>query len=264
MAVRIEREEFEKLTHQAIAELPDAFRPYLQGMEVRVEDYPEDALMEEWGMAPPDYPFGMYEGAALPEVQDRNDFPGVLVLYQRPIEEWCRDLDELRDQVRRTVFHEIGHRLGYPDEEMPDEVRGGVADRWDDESLRAEGARHGRQAVHDLRAAEVLQEGGWPDWALDVAMTAADRALRALLMAQGKTPDELEQDGLPELLARIAAVDRGYRTHRPLLRLDSVSTDLGDPRRRAPSERIALSVSGDALEHARILVEEVERVYGKA
>jgi len=82
MAVQMSRERFEELVQEALGELPPEFRRYLNGLEVRTEDYPDDELMAERGLVPPDYPFGMYEGPALPDVDTPSDFPRTMGSYK--------------------------------------------------------------------------------------------------------------------------------------------------------------------------------------
>ncbi|HAZ30236.1 TPA: hypothetical protein DCY65_01530 [Candidatus Acetothermia bacterium] len=254
MGVQMNRERFERLVKEALAELPPEFRRYLNGLEVRVEDYPDDELMMEWGLVPPDYPFGMYEGAALPDVDIPNDFPGTMVLYKRPLEAWCQSEAELRDQVRRTVFHEIGHRFGFSDEGMLDELRAGAGTPWSEGKRRAEAERHLRQATDDLAAAGTLFAGGYPDWTVDAALAAADRGLRALLLGHGEDPEVVAHDDLPELLARAVRHDPTLRRLRPLLRLDRIALGMGDAGTPPPAERVRPAVARDALAYAREIV----------
>ncbi len=254
--MEVSRKRFEELLGEALEELPEEFRRYLNGLEVRVEDYPDDELMREWGLVPPDYPFGMYDGPSLPDVDTPGDFPGTLVLYRRPLEAWCRNEDELRDQIRRTVYHELGHRFGFSDEGMPDELRGGVGTHWTDEERQVEAERHLRQAGGDLAAAEGLLEGGHPDWALDAALVAADRALRAYLLAHGADPEAIAHDGIPELLARAVKADPAFRRFRALLRLNGIALDMGEPGAPPPRERVRPAAAREAVAHAGDLVGE--------
>lgn len=256
MAVHVKRERFERLVREALAELPPEFRRYLKGLKVWVEDYPDDELMAEWGLVPPDYPFGMYEGPALPDVDTPTDFTGTIVLFQRPLEAWCQTEDELRDQVRRTVYHELGHRFGFSDEGMLDELRGGAGMPWPAEARAAEVERHLRQAEHDLAAAETLLAGGRHDWALDAALASADRALRAFLLSHGEDPEAIGHDGIPNLLARAARRDPAFRRFKTLLRLDEISLEMGEAGAPPPSERVRPVAAREAVTFAQDLVAE--------
>ncbi len=256
---RVGEERFSELVREALAELPPQFHPYLQGLEVRVEDYPDDELMREWGLKPPNYPFGMYEGPSLLEADNPRDFPGTIVLFRRPLEEWCESEEELRDQIRRTVFHELAHRFGFSDEEMLEELRAGAGFSWPEEKRRNEAARHCRQAAHDLSAAKLLLEKGFHDWALEAALTAAHRALVAFLMEKGEDPETVFAEGIPELILRAAKHDRRFSRFKDFVRLDRVSTDMGDPGVEPPCLRVR---EKDAVLSVRLSAELLEMVGG--
>lgn len=258
MPFRVGEERFAELVKEALRELPPEFQPYLQGLEVRVEDYPPDELMWEWGMKPPNYPFGMYEGPSLLEADDPRDFPGTIVLYRRPLEEWCQSEEELRDQIRRTVFHELAHRFGFPEEGMPEELRAGVGFPWRDEEKRTEVRRYLEQAKHDLSAAEALLEKSFFDWALEAALTAAYRALVSFLVREGDDPEVVVAEGIPMLLFRAAKHDRRFSQFPELSRLDRISTDMGDPGVERPGRRVRQKDATSAVRLVRELLALVE------
>lgn len=263
MPMHMKRESFERLVREALENLPAEFRRYLNGLDVRVEDYPDDELMAEWGLVPPDYPFGMYDGASLPDVDTPGDFPGTIVLYKRPLEAWAQTEAEVLDQVRRTVYHELGHRFGYSDEGMLDELRGGAGTPWSEVARVVEADRHLRQAEHDLAAAEELIASRRHDWALDAALVAADRALRAFLLLQGEDPEAIGHDGIPNLLARATRYDPDLRRLKNLVRFDGISVDMGDAGGLPPAERVRPRIAQEAVAAARDLVEEARRVRGR-
>jgi len=238
MPIRVGEERFAELVREALAELPPEFHRFLRGLEVRVEDYPDDELMREWGLKPPNYPFGMYEGPSLLEADDPRDFPGTIVLYRRPLEEWCETEEELRDQIRRTVFHELAHRFGFPDEEMLEELRAGAGFPWPEEKRKTEAKRYKNQAKHDLMAAKHLLEKDIHDWALETALTAVYRALVAFLVEKGEDPEVVVSEGIPELLLRAAKYERRFSKFKELMRLDRISTDMGDPGVDPPCTRV--------------------------
>jgi predicted Zn-dependent protease with MMP-like domain len=63
---------------------------------------------------------GLYHGVPLTQ---RNTYyaalPDTITIYQQPIERFCgEDEDEIREQVRHTVIHEIAHHYGISDERL--------------------------------------------------------------------------------------------------------------------------------------------------
>lgn len=259
MPIRVGEERFAELVREALAELPPELHRYLQGLEVRVEEYPEAERMQEWGLKPPNYPFGMYEGPSLLEADDPRDFPGTIVLFRRPLEEWCQNEEELRDQIRRTVFHELAHRFGFADEGMLEELRAGAGLAWSAEEKHQEAQRYLIQAQHDVRAAKALADKGFTDWALEAALTAGWRALVAFLVSRGEDPEVVQSERLPALLLRAATLDKRFSQFSRLARLDQVSTDMGDPGVEPPCRRVQ---EKDALEAAHLAGELVKLVEG--
>ena len=57
--------------------------------------------------------FGLYHGVPLPERGDMGgQLPDKISIYRIPLEESFPDPDELRDEIRITVLHELAHYFG--------------------------------------------------------------------------------------------------------------------------------------------------------
>jgi predicted Zn-dependent protease with MMP-like domain len=113
-------QEFRRLVSQAIASLPPAVVQRLANVEVVVEDRPTPAELAIAGLEPPGTLFGLYTGTPLTE---RGSWYGMVLpdkitLYQRSIEEACRTRDQVREQIRITLLHEIGHHFGLSEGEL--------------------------------------------------------------------------------------------------------------------------------------------------
>jgi predicted Zn-dependent protease with MMP-like domain len=64
---------------------------------------------------------GLYRGIALPHksVVDTQAHVDMVFLYRRPIlDYWCETDEDLAAVVRHVLIHEIGHHLGFSDEDM--------------------------------------------------------------------------------------------------------------------------------------------------
>lgn len=72
------------------------------------------------GIGPGDLLFGLYHGIPLPARGENYNLvlPDKISIYQESIEAVCDTDDEVREQVRVTVLHEIGHYFGIDDERL--------------------------------------------------------------------------------------------------------------------------------------------------
>ena len=60
---------------------------------------------------------GLYTGVSRLERGDDLPFlPDKITLFQRPIEKICGSRDEVVEEVRKTLLHEVGHYLGMDEE----------------------------------------------------------------------------------------------------------------------------------------------------
>ncbi|HVS66846.1 MAG TPA: metallopeptidase family protein [Thermoanaerobaculia bacterium] len=107
---------------EAIDTLPGEFADLLDNVFVVVEESPspEDLVALEMRPDEADELLGLYQGTPL---GDRGteyvDLPDRVVLYRRSILRVCRRERDVRDEVRDTLIHELGHHFGLDDDEMP-------------------------------------------------------------------------------------------------------------------------------------------------
>lgn len=102
-------ERFGELVSRALDELPDELWERFENVVVVVDDeHPEE----------PDL-LGIYEGIPL---TDRLDYAGVLpdriAIFRLPLCEMCADEEELVEEIRVTVVHELAHHMGIDDEQL--------------------------------------------------------------------------------------------------------------------------------------------------
>jgi predicted Zn-dependent protease with MMP-like domain len=112
--MRLTHEAFADAVSEALDSLPDDFDPYMEDLVVDIEDSPDDETMAELGMKDRRSLLGLYRGVPLTNrsVGQMLRIPERIVLYQRNIERICRTRDEVVNQIRRTVLHEVGHHFG--------------------------------------------------------------------------------------------------------------------------------------------------------
>ncbi|MGH9790506.1 MAG: metallopeptidase family protein [Candidatus Acidiferrales bacterium] len=109
------RERFTQLVREALDALPQRFRARILNVAVVVEDRPPDEA--DTGE---DLLMGVFEGTPATEksVWHLQPGPDRVVLYQKNIEAVCDTDDEIREEVRLTVLHELGHYFGMDEDQL--------------------------------------------------------------------------------------------------------------------------------------------------
>ena len=102
---------FEEIAKRALASLPPELRDAVRNVEIAVEDeHPDD----------PDL-FGLYEGVPLPERGDwAGGLPDRIRIFRLPLEESFPDPQELEEEIRITVLHELAHYFGLDEDRLDD------------------------------------------------------------------------------------------------------------------------------------------------
>jgi len=103
------RSTFEQLVRSAIEALPAQFRDRLSNVEIVIEDSPgNDRLL------------GHYHGVPLTDrgMGYSGFLPDKITIYRLPLERRARTPEELAEQVRVTVWHEIAHHFGIDDDRL--------------------------------------------------------------------------------------------------------------------------------------------------
>ena len=109
---------FDRLVDRAVARIPQPFRAALDEIALVIDDEPSPEQLRENGLRPDDTLYGLYEGVPLDEWGgDWVPIPTRIVLFRLPLEEDFPDPDDLADEVRITILHELAHHMGIEDED---------------------------------------------------------------------------------------------------------------------------------------------------
>ena len=119
--VRLDRPAFEAHVAAAIEGLPAPFRAALDEVVVSVEPVPDEAILRD--SEPPLDPdlLGLFVGLALPERRvsgPGGELPARIFLFQRSLERYAEDEEDLVEQIGITLRHELGHYLGLDEDEI--------------------------------------------------------------------------------------------------------------------------------------------------
>lgn len=116
----MDRQRFENLVQQALENLPVEFAQKLENIAIVVEDFPSLSQLSKLNLPPQTTLFGLYEG--VPKINRSGVYtmvpPDKITIFQKPIEYLCKDEEAIKNQVRKTVLHEIGHHFGLKEEEL--------------------------------------------------------------------------------------------------------------------------------------------------
>lgn len=106
-----------------IDRLPRQFREQLRNVEFVVEDRPSEELLLAEELDPEEETlYGLYQGIPLPERSslDPPHLPDKITIFAAPLLEDFPDPEELREEIRLTVLHEIAHYFGMDEDEIED------------------------------------------------------------------------------------------------------------------------------------------------
>ena len=110
---------FERLVERALAGIPSPFRDALSEVAIVIDDVPTRDQLVENELDSDETLYGLYEG--VPRTEYGADWvaaPNRITLFRLPLEEDFPDPDDLADEVRITVIHELAHHLGIDDDRL--------------------------------------------------------------------------------------------------------------------------------------------------
>jgi len=117
----MKREQFVKVVEEALDSLPQEFRSRIKNVAILVEDFPPNQSPPQPGQQRR-LLLGIFHGvpATKKSVFDLPTGPAHIVLYQKNIEAVCSSEVEVRQQIRQTLMHELGHYFGMTEEQLRD------------------------------------------------------------------------------------------------------------------------------------------------
>lgn len=111
----------ERLADAAIARLPAEFRAMMAHVVLRVEEMPDDAMLNELDLESPYELTGLYSGRSLRESSSfaSGELPPMIHLFRVPLLlEWVETQVSLEALVTHVIVHEVGHHFGLSDAAM--------------------------------------------------------------------------------------------------------------------------------------------------
>lgn len=108
-----------EIYNEVLADLPDEIRWHLREVPIFVSALPSDELILG-GETPLDpLVMGLFMGQSVgqPESSWASDQPRIL-LFHKNIAKNAGDPETLEDELRKTLFHEVGHYLGFDEDQL--------------------------------------------------------------------------------------------------------------------------------------------------
>jgi predicted Zn-dependent protease with MMP-like domain len=114
----LRHERFDQLVDRAVASIPQPFRSALDEIALVIADEPTPDQRRENGLGPDETLYGLYDGVPL-DAWDGDGWPVPtrIIVFRLPLEQDFPDPEDLAEEVRITILHELAHHLGIEDEE---------------------------------------------------------------------------------------------------------------------------------------------------
>ena len=110
---------FERVVEEVLATIPPPFDRALDEVAIVIEDEPDARQRRDNDLRGDETLYGLYEG--VPRIEwgaDAFPIPNKISLFRIPLEEDFPDPDDLADEVRITILHELAHHLGIDDDRL--------------------------------------------------------------------------------------------------------------------------------------------------
>jgi predicted Zn-dependent protease with MMP-like domain len=132
----LSRRSFDLLVEQAIDSLPPKYACWLDEVSVIVEDHPSPADLKGVDTTDEDggEPLGMYHGNTVLDDSPLGALPPRVMLYREPLMEACATREQLAEEIRKTLLHELGHHAGLDEGDLEKHGYGPLEDEkidWD-------------------------------------------------------------------------------------------------------------------------------------
>jgi predicted Zn-dependent protease with MMP-like domain len=111
--VTISNDDFQHLINEALEELPGAHVKNIKNVAILYEEEPTPEQRKQMQLTPDVTLLGLYQGTPLTQRQGATHLmPDRITLFKGPLTRQSRDLHELKEQIKHTLWHEIAHYYG--------------------------------------------------------------------------------------------------------------------------------------------------------
>lgn len=114
------RDDFERFITEAVESLPEEFAKRLDNVEFILEEWPSREHLTQAGVGPGQSLYGLYQGVPLTRRGQYNAaLPDKISIFAGPILATTgNNFHAVKEQVKHTVLHEIGHYFGMSEDQI--------------------------------------------------------------------------------------------------------------------------------------------------
>ena len=111
--------EFESIVHDSISIFAKTKPEINRNIAFLIEETPNQQQRKKLQLLPNQTLFGLYEGLPLSRrLGQTKTLPDKITIFKNPIEQSVNSLEELKEQVKHTLWHEIAHYYGLNHEDI--------------------------------------------------------------------------------------------------------------------------------------------------
>jgi predicted Zn-dependent protease with MMP-like domain len=122
----LDRQRFDEQVDKVVAAMPPQIHELLDRVPMHVEDYPSDVVLRRRRVRYRDDLCGLYTGIPLTQrsIEHSGTLPDVITIYREGIVGAAADrhgrvnMKRLREQIRITILHELGHHHGMTEDDL--------------------------------------------------------------------------------------------------------------------------------------------------
>jgi len=118
--MRLSDKDIDRIVKRAIHRIPEELRQHLDNVLITVRKRASEEILEEMEVPPGEDLLGFFSGIPLVDqsVIDPPLYSDTIFIFQEPLEEMCRTVEELEQEIELTVVHEIAHYFGISEERL--------------------------------------------------------------------------------------------------------------------------------------------------
>lgn len=112
--IQVSDEEFEKFVAEAMDAIPDKYYEKIKNVVFVAEDQPSNEQRLKLKLRCDQTLYGLYEGIPLDKRGSNYNLvlPDKITIFKQPMEASCNSIIELKQQIHKTVWHEVAHYFG--------------------------------------------------------------------------------------------------------------------------------------------------------